>query len=244
MNRRLAAAPSPHAPRVLPLLAGGAGLAALTYAGVAATTWARYGRPASPAMSGGPLRLDAYLPAYEAGERHRVLVEAPAEVTMSAARALDFGRLPVAQALFRTREWILGRAEEAPARPGGLLEGTLAMGWGVLADEPGRALVVGAVCRPWHTDPGFRAVPPERFAAFAEPDLVKIVWAVGVEAAGPGACVCHTETRVATTDAAARRRFRRYWAAFAPGIRLIRREMLRQVKAEAERAARGRVPAA
>jgi hypothetical protein len=44
-----------------------------------------------------------------------------------------------------------------------------------------------------------------------------------------------TETRVATTDAYARERFRRYWAVFSPGILLIRRASLRLVKADAER---------
>jgi hypothetical protein len=47
-----------------------------------------------------------------------------------------------------------------------------------------------------------------------------------------------TETRALATDAEARRRFRRYWAAFSPGIILIRRAMLRPVRHEAERRAR------
>jgi hypothetical protein len=40
---------------------------------------------------------------------------------------------------------------------------------------------------------------------------------------------------VSTTDATARRRFRRYWAVMSPGILLIRYEMLRLVRREAER---------
>jgi hypothetical protein len=221
--------------RRLPLfsfLASGAGLLAAGYAGYVAVAWSRYGRHAPRPPD--PL-LDRFMPTYEAAERHRARVEAPAEATMEAARALDFRRLPVAQLLFRVRGWLL-RAEAAePERPRGLAEETSAMGWGVLADVPGRALVMGAVCRPWEADPGFRPVPPEAFADFAEPGLVKIVWAVGVLPDGPEASVAWTETRVATTDTAARARFRRYWAALSPGILLIRREALRLVKADAER---------
>jgi hypothetical protein len=47
-----------------------------------------------------------------------------------------------------------------------------------------------------------------------------------------------TETRVTTTDAAARAKFRRYWACFSPGIVLIRWLSLWPLKREAERRAR------
>ena len=217
--------------RMLPVLAGGAGVAALTYAGYVATTWARYGRHADRPD---PL-LDRFMPRYEVGERHEAHVDAPPGLTMEVARALDFGRLPVARTLFRLRERLLGGAEAEEDRPLGLVEGSLAMGWGVLLDDPGRALVMGTVCRPWNADPGFHAVPAEDFAAFADPGLVKIVWALGVAPAGAGASRAWTATRVATTDAAARARFRRYWAALSPGIFLIRWALLRRLQSEAER---------
>jgi hypothetical protein len=40
---------------------------------------------------------------------------------------------------------------------------------------------------------------------------------------------------VKTTDPGARRRFRRYWAALSLGILLIRHEIMRLVRREAER---------
>jgi hypothetical protein len=46
---------------------------------------------------------------------------------------------------------------------------------------------------------------------------------------------------VATTDPSARAKFRRYWVMVSPGVLLIRREMLRLVKREAERRARDAV---
>jgi hypothetical protein len=52
---------------------------------------------------------------------------------------------------------------------------------------------------------------------------------------GPSSSVFSTETRVTTTDPMSRERFRRYWAFLSPGIRLIRYEILRLVRAEAER---------
>jgi len=55
-----------------------------------------------------------------------------------------------------------------------------------------------------------------------------------------GASLARTETRVMTTDPAARRKFRRYWSIFSPGIVLIRRVALRLTKLDAERRARER----
>jgi hypothetical protein len=114
----------------------------------------------------------------------------------------------------------------------------LELGWGVLAEVPGRQVVFGAVTRPWEADVRFRALMPSEFAAFREPGYAKIVWTVAVEPVDAGASSFRTETRVATTDAASRRRFRRYWTAFSPGIVLLRRVMLAMVRCDAERQAR------
>jgi hypothetical protein len=66
---------------------------------------------------------------------------------------------------------------------------------------------------------------------------VKIVWTLRADPDGDGASVVRTETRVTTTDADARRKFRRYWSLASPGIVLIRRLALPLVKADAERRA-------
>ena len=97
--------------------------------------------------------------------------------------------------------------------------------------------MVGAVTQPWKADVEFRGMDPEEFAAFNEPGFAKIVWTLGVEPLTEKASVFRTETRVATTDAESRSRFRRYWSVFSPGILLIRYETLRLVKREAERMA-------
>ena len=67
---------------------------------------------------------------------------------------------------------------------------------------------------------------------------------VGVAAAAYGAAesIFRTETRVMTTDPAARAKFRRYWSFPSPGIILIRWVSLRPLKAEAERRARDEGP--
>jgi hypothetical protein len=81
----------------------------------------------------------------------------------------------------------------------------------------------------------FRGIDPEEFRTFTEPFHVKIAWTLRVDPIDDTSCVFRTETRVVTTDADARSRFRWYWARFSPGIALIRRAMVQAVKTHAER---------
>jgi hypothetical protein len=108
----------------------------------------------------------------------------------------------------------------------------------VLAEKPGREIVVGAVTRPWEANVTFRGVPPDRFASFAEPGFVKIAWTLRGDPDANGGTIFRTETRAVATDAFARARFRRYWAFVSPGIILIRLASLAVVKADAERPSR------
>ena len=116
-----------------------------------------------------------------------------------------------------------------------LAAGSSSLGWVVLAETPEREIVLGAVTRPWEANVIFRSIPAEAFAAFNEPDYVKIVWTLRADALGDNASIFRTETRAAATDPWARAQFRRYWALLSPGIILIRRLMLGQVLAAAAR---------
>jgi hypothetical protein len=63
----------------------------------------------------------------------------------------------------------MGSKAEEVVHPRGLLAQTKSMGWGILAERPGREIVMGCATRPWEPDPVFRTLPPEEFAAFQEP---------------------------------------------------------------------------
>jgi hypothetical protein len=81
----------------------------------------------------------------------------------------------------------------------------------------------------------FTPIPPERFASYSEPDMVKIVWTIEAEPLGPGRTRLATETRVEPTDLAARRKFRHYWRKAGMGIVLIRWLGLPAIRRKAER---------
>ena len=221
-------------------LAYGAGLAAGVYATYAATTWLRYGHARLAVGQEADPLLDRFMPVYDVAERHTAYVNAPPDLTFAASCDVDLQRSRIIQAIFKGRELALGAKPEDTARPRGLLAWAKSLGWGVLADVPGREIVMGAVTKPWTANPVFRALPPDAFAAFDEPDYVKIVWMLRADPLKTGASLARTETRVMATDPAARRKFRRYWSIFSPGIVLIRRVALRLTKLDAERRARER----
>ena len=218
-------------------LVSAAGVAAASYATLVGAAWLRYGRVAAAPPEHTDASLDRFMPAYEVVERHHIRVAAPSGVTFGALMDMDLEDSPVVRAIFKGRELLLGADSDTPRHARGLVALTREIGWGVLAEIPGREIVMGAVTQPWHANVVFRALPPDDFAAFNEPGYVKIAWTLRADPVGDGESVARTETRVTATSADARRRFRWYWARFSPGIVLIRTCSLRLVKREAERRA-------
>jgi hypothetical protein len=220
-------------------LTAGLGLAAASYAAYVGLTWYRYGD--APRLTGADDQdalLDTFMPDYEIVERHRVQIAAPAEIALAAASEMDLQGSVISRGIFKARERILGADPDATVRPRGLLAFVTSLGWGVLAEIPGREIVMGAVTQPWLANVVFRALPPDEFAAFHEPDYVKIVWTLRADPLGPAESMFRTETRAVATDPVSRARFRRYWSFLSPGIILIRWVSLGPLKVEAERRAR------
>jgi Polyketide cyclase / dehydrase and lipid transport len=223
-----------------PLRLGGAALgtgvaACLAYAAV---TWARYGH-LDPARHPSDELLDRFLPHPEVDEYHSLQVHAPASITFAAGEQLDLQASAPIKAIFLLRS-IPTLLQGKPARPQGsrgILEETLTLGFGVLAEVPDREIVIGTYTRPWHEQVTFHPLPPEEFPGFAEPGYVKIVVTLGAEPFGPDRSRFVTRTRAVATDPEARRKFRRYWAPMSAGIILIRWFYLPMVRREAERRA-------
>lgn len=178
------------------------------------------------------------MPTYEVVERHHIRVAAPADVTFAVACETNLLDSPIIRAIFRAREIVLGATPDPSVHPRGLVEWSRSIGWQVLADVPERQIVMGAATQPWRANVQFTPLTRDQFVAFNTPDYVKIAWTLRADAIGPEASMFRTETRVTTTDAEARTKFRRYWSVFSPGIVLIRWLALEPVRREAERRVR------
>jgi hypothetical protein len=162
------------------------------------------------------------------------VVHAPAPLVLETARTFDILSIPPVAAIFWLRTKMLGA--KTPMRPWtrGLIEEALGMGWGLLAEENGRFIVMGAVCQPWVADVVFTPVSPTEFAAALPPGRVKIAWTLEAVALGERTTRFATETRAVATDAQARHKFRTYWRSFSVGILMIRWLLLPAVRRRAE----------
>jgi hypothetical protein len=185
--------------------------------------------------------IDRYLPEYDVSLDCQTRVNAPPEQTYRAIREADL-RDPVISALFALRELPMRltrrlRGEPAPPAPRRITLGSITQdgpGWAVLADEPGKGLVIGSVGRFWERDYGGRAVTAEEFVSFREPGYAMLAIAFSLQPDGLGGTLLHYEARTRTTDATAYRKFHRYWALIRPGVALVMRSALHRIKLEAE----------
>jgi hypothetical protein len=215
------------------LVVGGA-MAAAGYAALVVLNRARYGDAKDRADAAKDSVLDRFIPDPEVTDHHEIKIKAPIDVVMGAAKSLQLTTSPLIRAIFRARELALGGEPDTRPHPTGLYDQMISIGWVVLSERAGREVVFGAVTQPWVAAPTFRSIPADQFRDFCEPGFVKIVWTLRADPVDDERSVFHTETRVCTTDAEARERFRKYWSFVAPGVKLIRVAMLRPLRRAAE----------
>jgi hypothetical protein len=169
--------------------------------------------------------IDEILPEYDFSERHSTSVEAAPERAYEIARRLDMGGSALIRLLFRLRGLPSAALD---------LDGLCALGFSILAERPGRELVLGLVGQFWTRDGGVLAVTRSGFGEFRQPGYALAAWNFHVSGHPRGGTSLSTETRVHCTDAASRFSFRLYWLLVRPFSGLIRRVMLREIKRQAE----------
>ena len=194
-------------------------------------SWGRYGHDAGTQSGAG---AEHFVPDYEVVELFQTRVHAPAALTLSAAQSTSLDSSMLIRGIFRAREMMMRSRIGKPFPAGGVVDQMRTLGWSTLESVPRREVVLGSVTQPWRGNVVFSALPPEEFVAFHEPGFVKIVVVIAAVPVDESTSIFRIETLVATTDALARERFRRYWAVFSPGILLIRQLALGAVKRTAE----------
>ena len=106
-----------------------------------------------------------------------------------------------------------------------------------LAESPNEELVLGLIGRPWTLTGNLQKIKsPGAFLSFETPGFMKAVWNFSLREEGPRTRLT-TETRVRCLDESSRVRFGFYWMLIRPFSGLIRMEMLRLIKLQAETAA-------
>ena len=169
--------------------------------------------------------LDDLMPQYDVVERHRTIVNAPANVVFGAIREANLAGGWITPALLALRA--------APRRVVRLHDLERA-GFRVVAERAPEELVIGLLGRFWTLRGGLCAeVTVETFRAGPPAGQALAGWNFSVTQRPDGSSELRTETRV-WCAADARWKFRLYWLAVRPGSGLIRRAMLRAIKRHAE----------
>ena len=214
-------------------------------------------RAVHPELNAGDARSDAellverFLPRYDVAVVHADIFRAPPAQCYARVMELDLLQAPFVRAALGIRalpQRVLGTLR-APGNRTSIEASPLAfrlrdmvgLGWILLAETPGVEMVLGQVSRPWKADASSTDAPttPEQFTNFDDPGFAKIVTSLRVDPYGNNSSILTVETRVATTDAMSRRRFRRYWLLIGPASSLIRRMALRLLATELRRSAPG-----
>lgn len=165
---------------------------------------------------------------------HETEVRAGRAATYDAVKQTPAGEI----LLLRTLTWVRRFGRPGPEgilnAPAGqpLPEVAIPTGFLLLAEDPGREIVIGTlvVAPPLHG----RIRTPEEFAALNSPGYAKATLNFVVEEIRAGVSRVRTETRQRTPRT--RRRSSSYWRLIYPGRALIRRMWLRAIRLRAERA--------
>ena len=169
---------------------------------------------------------DEFLPTYDVSDSVAVVVDAGPARTWDALMDVDLidvgrrkplvGILTIARSLPAiVRDLLRGKLPASPPKQLRLRD-TAQMpasdgGWVLLGDRPGESIALGLVGTFWRPVIDFAQVDREGFRDFAEPGYAKTVYELSVRALPDGRTLLSGLMRTATTDAHARRMFRRYW---------------------------------
>jgi hypothetical protein len=174
--------------------------------------------------------IDDYMPAFDVSERHHVKVRASLDEVYAQVRRLDMSDAKLMKLLFRLR------GLPTPRRL--MLDDMLKTGFGILDERVGEEFLLGLVGRFWTPSGNIIRVKPENFREFDRSGYAKAAWNFSLTPDENGTVQLTTETRVQCTDKVSRRQFRLYWMLIGSFSGLIRKEMLRTLKRNAENSLR------
>ncbi len=174
------------------------------------------------------LLVDEILPRFDVSARYSVHIHAPGErVYAVVQRGIPLGVFTRVLLKLRNIPRMLRNRRSIPLSPNGFYK---------LKELENREIVVGIIGQFWKPVPQPVSIQGlEDFLRFETDGFCKAVMNFRIEDGPPGQCVVSTETRVIGYGGGAKARFREYWSLIGPFSGLIRREMLKKIKIEAEK---------
>jgi hypothetical protein len=180
--------------------------------------------------------IDDYLPTYDASEYHEIEIRASREEVYAAAMNLNLSGLKISRLLMALRGLpaLLRKQKVTTQAPRFNLDGLLESGFVLLGKAPQQELLLGLVGKFWKPTGNIWRIRADEFQSFNKKGFAKAAWNFAIDETSPDHTRLSTATRIACFDDASRWRFRLYWLFIKPFSGLIRREMLRAIRQEAE----------
>ena len=173
------------------------------------------------------MTLNQAMPRFDVQAKHEILINAPATDVYSVLKTTNLSRSFIIRALLWLRS-----AGNAPKRL--CLQQFWERDFLLLEDRPNQEIILGLVGRFWIPRPDLIRIPPADFASYSNPRYGKVGFNFAITTQGSQTLLT-TQTRILCTSPQTRRLFRLYWTVVGPFSGLIRKEMLRLIKADAER---------
>ena len=177
--------------------------------------------------------IDDFISLPDFSETHSIEIAAPREVVYAALWKADLGGSLIIKSLLGLRslpQLVLRPANSKRKARQITLATIIDSGFGKLAEEPGREIVLGVAGPFWRPTGNLLPFREENFRGPVPAGLACAVWNFAVQDIGTDRTILITETRIVCGDPSSRRKFRAYWLFVRPFSGLIRRLMLNSVE--------------
>ena len=176
--------------------------------------------------------IDSFAPNPDAVERHSISINASSDIVYQELWNADLGGSLIIKALLALRslpEIALHPRRSLRRGRKITLQTLIDAGFGILAEEPGREIVLGVTGRFWRSTGNLSPFKREDFDRPVPRGYARAVWNFCVKEGERDGTILSTETRIVCGDDQSRRKFRLYWFFVQPFSGLIRLVMLRAV---------------
>ena len=170
--------------------------------------------------------IDDFMPVYEFDATQTIKVSAAPEAVFAAFKTFKLGDSTTIRWMFKMR----GIPTENVT-----IKDFAAVNFNILGETPNKEIVLGLAGKFQSLTDKLLNVAPADFADFSEPNLIKAVWNFAIVDAQTSVV---SAIRISTADADARRKVEKSWPMMKPPLEMVRGEILKLIKKQAERTAK------
>ena len=168
--------------------------------------------------------IDEFLPEYDFEEKHSIAINADPARVFEAAQNANFGESWIVRMLLTLR----GMSADALT-----MKNLSYSKFRILGERPASEVLIGLAGKFWTPWGDLQDVNADNFKQFDKAGYAKAVWNFSIDPEGETTRLV-TETRIKCLDESSRSCFGFYWTFVQPFSGLIRMEMLRTIKNQAE----------